>query len=747
MINQINKIGIYIILALPLFTFSPWMYPADFPKTLIFRSILAIMVFAYLLLQKKPTPDVWATLKSSKIVWALIGLLGIFFLASIFSVDSYFSFWGSPWRGGGFVTFAFYFIFAILTFFTLNKQEWQKIWDFPIFIGVLVSLSAIFQYFSLFSKIISPMPSRPASTLGNPILLAIYILLLFFITLSFFIKENIVWKKVLYAITILIFTYTIFISGTRAVWLGIFVGFLYFLLFYPQSHAQGSKKPILKDFLSLSKVIAVFFIIAIVLTVAFINLFPSQPKTSQNNRFLETLENRLSIKNALNDERYQGWKVALQAIADKPILGWGPENFAIGFDKNYDPKILWSLWWDKAHNVILDIGVQTGILGILIYITLFVVLFWQLQKNKKHSENPIIIFGLQATLISYFTANLFSFDSFGTYLIFFLIISYTLHLTNTENINNNKSSNKYKIINKNFVLIASFIILIFFLYQYNLKPFLINTKINIANYLAEQKDCNQALSLMEQTIKQNSFLNSYIRMEYIALSKKCGNFYPENNLTYIKTGKELILEAVKIQPTYTRYWLYLASANNALAQVEKDALIKKDLLNQANIYLQKALELAPKHQEIFIEQAKVAITSKDYKNAVDYSEKCIELSPKYANCYWYLAIAQIYSNNTTSAKANIQIAKDKGYNINHKESLDQLSDAYGSILDYKNLVEVYKNLILYVDPNVAQYHSSLAFLYRELGLYKEARAEALRVIDLSPESKANTDAFLKTLPK
>jgi tetratricopeptide (TPR) repeat protein len=235
-------------------------------------------------------------------------------------------------------------------------------------------------------------------------------------------------------------------------------------------------------------------------------------------------------------------------------------------------------------------------------------------------------------------------------------------------------------------------------------------------------------------------------MEYVEITKTCNAFYPENNLTYIKKGSELIKEAVKIQPTYTRYWLYLGSSNNALAIAEKDPVSKKNLLTQANIYLEKALELAPKHQEIFIEQAKVAITSGEYLKAKEYAEKCITLNEAYSNCYWYLALSEIYLKDISQAKLNIQTAKDKGYGIYSKISLGELSDAYGSIPDYKSLVEVYKNLILYVDSSFPQYHSSLAFFYKELGQYKEARTEALRVLELSPESKSNVEEFLRGLP-
>ena len=183
--------GLFMILALPILILPPYFFPADWGKTLIFRSIMAILLFlfAWQTLSRKDEvllPD----LKKSKITWALSALFIVYLLASIFSIDANFSFWGSPYRGGGFVDFAFYFIFTFLAFILFTKKDWQKAWIFSIFTGLLVSLIAVIQYYGLFNRIFLSTPTRPPSTMGNPIILAIYLLLLLFNSLSLGIKEN-----------------------------------------------------------------------------------------------------------------------------------------------------------------------------------------------------------------------------------------------------------------------------------------------------------------------------------------------------------------------------------------------------------------------------------------------------------------------------------------------------------------------------------------------------------------------------
>lgn len=733
--------GLSIILFLPILTIPPYFSPADWGKSIIFRSIMAIMLFLFLwqIIYKKSTillPDL-KNYTSKSIMYALAGLFLVFALATIFSVDPYFSLWGNPIRSGGFITFSFYFIFAILSFILFKKEDWKKAFDFSIIIGILVSLIAIAQYYGLFQKTLL-VAGRPPSTMGNPIILGIYLLLLVFIALSFALKEIKLPKKIFYYFSVLLFICTILISGSRAAYLGLLIGGLFFVLLYP------------KKMLAVKTATIVCLALGI-LAVFYINSTPNIPKFLESNKIFQAIQPRLSLKLALADPRFYAWSgIDTKILLEKPILGYGPENFSVGFDKHYDPSLPylsqdWGNWWDRAHNIIFDVGSQAGIPGIIAYLTLFTVLLWQLQKAKKKTENSselMIMHGIQATLIGYFIANIFSFDTFSTCIIFFLLIGYSLHLAS----NNNDAGKEFHDIKyKTPITAVMLIILAIFLWQYNFMPFVINAEINKASNLAKQKYCGQALGSMDKTLLKHSFLDSYSRMEYVEFTKTCADFFPENTLTYLKTDFELIKDAAKKQPLYTRYWILLGSSANTLAMQEKDTAIRSDLLKQANNYLATASKLAPKHKEIIIEQAKTEMLLENYENMMGYYEKCITLDPSQGDCYWRRAISEIYLNDAPSAQKDIKTAFEKGYGIDSKVSLGELSDAYGSISDYKNLVPVYVKLIE-IEPNNAQYHSSLAFFFKEIKQYADARKEALKVLQLSPESKPNVDAFLKTLP-
>lgn len=426
---KIYLIGFYIILFLPLLVLPPWFYPPDWGKTIIFRSLVSLLSFLFLwqfLFERKELllPDI----KHNKIVWALTALFIIVSIATLFSADINFSLWGSPYRAAGAVNFLFYIIFAILAFLVIKKSDWDKLINLSFAVGILVCLLAFIQFYGLFNHIFISVSGRPPSTMGNPIMLAIYLVLLLFLVISFALKENKRGLKIFYAVSALIFLWVILITGSRAAYLGVLVGGLYFILSFPK------KMPRIKIATAILLLLAVF-------GAYYLNTSPKLPQFLANNRFFGAVQSRLSLNSVLADPRFSAWQVVFKVVKEKPIFGWGPENLAIGFDKYYNPSLpyiskAWGGWWDRAHNIFLDISATTGIPSLLAYLALFITLFWQLQKLKyQHKSEEISInqwqaHGMQATLIAYLVANIFSFDAFASYLIFFLLIGYSLFLIN-----------------------------------------------------------------------------------------------------------------------------------------------------------------------------------------------------------------------------------------------------------------------------------------------------------------------------
>ena len=96
--NRIYLIGLFLILALPLLTTSLLFNPPAWGKTIVFRIILSILIFVFIyqILYKK-IANKFSIVKNLLPFWLLIALWGIFLLATIFSLDPYYSFWESQY--------------------------------------------------------------------------------------------------------------------------------------------------------------------------------------------------------------------------------------------------------------------------------------------------------------------------------------------------------------------------------------------------------------------------------------------------------------------------------------------------------------------------------------------------------------------------------------------------------------------------------------------------------------------------
>jgi len=753
-------IGFFLILALPLLNLPPWFSPPDWGKTIVFRIILSILIFIFLwqILSNGERFSVKFSQGTKIVLSLLLALFLVYLLATIFSLDRNFSLWGNPYRSGGFVNFAFYIIFAVLAFLILRDKDWQKIWDFALIIGILVSIIAIFQQFGLISKVFIPFETRPPSTLGGPIFLAIYLSLLSFLAFSFGLKEENLKKKLFYFFVLTLFLFTIiFITLTRAAFVGLVAGFLWFLFFYPvPEQVRYGASPKRLVWLKISAFILLFLGIY---GIYYINTQPELPKFIQENKILLGAAQRLSIKAVLQEARISGWKISFEALKNRPILGYGPENFSIGFDKYYDSTLpyMGAGWWDRAHNFIFDISVTAGVPALVIYLLLFGVLFFQLQKLKSFSStnnesvanlriseylNPAILHGIQATFLAYLVANFFSFDGFSTYLISFLLIGYSLHLI-SENIP--EKTFNFNIKGQSIITSVLFLGLVLFIWNFNIRPFQINTQINKAGVLAKNEQCEEAIKIMEEELLEKSYLDSYLRLKYVEFLGECEKSLSKK-IDFHQKVSVLLAEGTKLQPYYTRNWILLGGVTNILIAREKNPELREKLKQAANYYLEKAHQLSPERQEVYTEWINTDLLTGEYQKAKEKSQECINLNPKLGYCWWLLALSNIYLNDPEAAQENINIAGQKGYFINSEASLSQLVVAYSKSKNYLKLIETYQGLIN-IRPEEPQYHASLAYTYKEIGQFEKAREEALIVLKLNPNLQNEVEAFLRTLPK
>lgn len=723
--NRYYKIylyGIFFILVLPWVNIQPLFSPPAWGKTILFRMVFSFLLFLFL----KQIISQEVKLNFSKIFrntffWLLAGLTFFYTLSIIFSENSHFSLWGSPLRGGGGLNFIFYILFAIFSFLILKKSDWIKALDLSLLTGAVISLTAIFQKFSLFKEVFLPRPERVVSTLGSSVLLALYLLLLIFIALSLVLKFK-TKKRIFYYSCLVLFILALFLTGSRGGLIGLLVGLGFFFFFYPQ---KSKKLKIVK----ISFLLALILIFLVTIWIGNQSRVVEYFKTNQLTKiYFERIWNTVypivtEGKITVMQDRVTVWKIGWEATKDHPVLGYGPENFSIPFDRYFHPALPGMdptrlQWWDRAHNFIFDMSSTVGIPALLLYLSIFFLIFWKL-RNK--TENPILKHGIQATFLAYFTADFFNFDCFSTYLLSFFLLAFSFSLISNKEDFLKSSTEKPEESNpfKSVALVLIFLFLVSFLWYGNLKPLLLNKEMNVAAHQAKKGSCQEALTRAGKTNLSESVITNYLKLQHVDIINTCSARNPQARLFLTEKGRELLKESIQLRPEYTRsYWTLNSYGNYLMAS----GIESTELEEETIFYCHRTLELSPNHIRVLRDCAQTYILLEDYEKALEMANRCVDLlplNPKGAReCWWKRGVINIASGNIEEGEKDIEIALEG--NFLH---LEEVSPLY-------QLMNVYKKH--YLEEKDPYFKEKINWLAEE-------------VLKIRPDLEENINLFLDSL--
>ncbi|PCI28654.1 hypothetical protein COB52_03340, partial [Candidatus Kaiserbacteria bacterium] len=258
----------------------------------------------------------------------------------------------------GLITLLHILAYVIVLQVVMTKESlWLWFWRISLGVNVFVASHTIIQ--SLSSDAV-----RLYSTLGNPIYLAVYTLFHIFIALILVFRRGVTPnERYLYLAALPFLFYAVYLSATRGAAIGIVGGFLLSAVGIAFSYRKN-RKVLVTSLVLLSILVTSVFGFWLARDSSFIRENPSL------NRFAS-----MSLDDHSIFARTLVWNMALTGIKQKPLLGWGQENFNYVFNFNYDPK-MYNLepWYDRTHNIIFDWAISSGIPGVLAYLSIFLAL-------------------------------------------------------------------------------------------------------------------------------------------------------------------------------------------------------------------------------------------------------------------------------------------------------------------------------------------------------------------------------------
>ncbi|HXF44194.1 MAG TPA: O-antigen ligase family protein [Candidatus Paceibacterota bacterium] len=432
---KISKFFVYAALFSVVFVNVQTLFPFIVFKYVFFRSMVLAALVSFLLgiifmnteEMSKFADDAKRRLMSPLVIAVTIFVLA-FLLACLFGFNPAYSFWSNFERGeGGFQMLNFYIFFLLLTLLFKEKKDWFSLFKVSLIVAIIMIAYGILAGLGVQGFIGVPLEigQRFQGSLGNTAYVGTYLLFSIFYALYLLIDSRSPRSKIFLLPLIPIFLFFIWLTQTRGPFLGFAAGVAVFLAFLIFRGSRNAKRA------------GVVFLILLITLGTFlyqVRLSPVMQKLALSRLFNITLDN-LSTQS-----RLWSWGTAIEGWKERPVFGWGPENYGRLFDKYFDtrhfiPNQPSDTWYDRAHSVFFDYLAETGLVGLLSYLGIFAVLFFWFFKRSSPKGFSLPEQGLNlAMTTAYLFQGLVIFDILPVYINLFLFLGFVNYKFHGQNI-------------------------------------------------------------------------------------------------------------------------------------------------------------------------------------------------------------------------------------------------------------------------------------------------------------------------
>jgi O-antigen ligase len=591
----------------------------------------------------------------SAVSLALTAFLASFTLSTFFGMDAYHSFWDNHERMLGLFTVVHYVIYYfICTAVLKNWSDWKRALQVFLIAGSIVMFIGVLQKFNQ-NLLLNQGSDRVASTLGNAIYVGGYGLFLFFVSMLLASREKRFWLKLLYGGFSVLALFGLFFSGTRGSVLGILAGLSTVLIAY--SFLLKSNPPLRR--------VAFYLIAFIVLLSGSLFIFRHNPIIANLpavGRLLST-----SLTNGSSDTRKIAWKIGIEGWQERPIFGWGPNNFFYAFNQFYNPRSLefgyGETWFDNAHNIIINTLTVQGIFGLLTYLAIFVLAILTLWQSKDREQRLHLIAWGTGFLVAHLVQNITVFENPTSYLYFVFWLALVnrlgsplfLAVTTAPGVSPAKDRSVGPLAIGSILLVGAALIFVF-----NIQPARANKK-TLTALQALSLDPVKGLAVAKEAIAFNSPHVDDIRGDIArTITDILSNSYQKIGKT---EGTELLQTAyaalnanTKLHPADIRTYLLLSQ----LGQLGFAITQNSQFISDAERYMTIGLSYSPRRQQFLYTLANFKLQLGKKDEAYALMQQALDDDPKILETYWRFAYIYQLSDQNEKARQILALAHERG---------------------------------------------------------------------------------------
>lgn len=746
------RIGLWVIPLLPFYIASSMLFPFITGKNFAFRIIIECIVPLWVglaIMRQEFRPRLTVLVK------AVTVLVAVLFLADLFGPNPYRSFFSNYERMEGFISFVhLYLYFLMLLSVFRTRRDWLVWFHVSIVASIAVSYIALLQHLGLR---VSPQGGfRVDSTIGNPTYLAAYLLfhiwLLALLAKQFWSRQSPDVRRgsgdmkkwilqIVYALIFLFELAIIYFTATRGVVLALLVTAVPFFglvvlywnrMFGNESHRRSW---------SLGRKLAAATL-ALIIVVPLVFWLNRNSDFVQQSQVLNRITN-YSVHETTVTSRFLIWNMSWKGALERPLLGWGQENYYLVFQKYYDPGLYaQEPWFDRSHDIIFDWLIHAGFLGLGAYLAIFGAAFWMIAQAIRRRDLAFWEGSVLAALfVSYFFQNIFVFDNLNTYLLFFAFLAYVqfLALEHTKTEHRQPTSSNILFGRGLAVMVALLALSAVTIYVWDLTPiYQSQALINTLSIAQVKTPVDQLIDQFKVALAYDSFGNTEVREQIGNTARNVvGNaqFNPDDQKKMAEFAIAELKKEIDISAPDIKHMLFLASI------LDRGLQLNPEYAAQSEKMLLDVLKLAPRKQIAYFELAQLYLSTNHADRAIEALRKAWQLEQNFTQAGINLEIIGIVTGHR-------EVIPEVQAKINHdtldEQSIYRLGLAYQQAQDYASALKYYERLIQ-IAPANAQYHATYAALLGYFHRIDEAVAQVKIAGELDPNYQKEADQFIKSL--
>ena len=600
----------------------------------------------------------------------------------------------------------------------LGKKMWHRFFNMSLAVAFIVGIYGLFQYFGW--SAVHQGSSRLDASLGNSEYMAVYMLFhVFLAAYLFFVaraKKIANWEFLRWAYPVLavFFSFLLFETQTRGAILGLLGGAMLALAIYA---IFGKNEPARARWISggiIVVIIALGFGVWAARNTAFIKASPVLDRLAS-----------ISIKDTTTQARAYIWPMAIKGFEQKPLFGWGQENFNYIFNANYNPH-MWAQeqWFDRAHDVFLDWLTSSGAVGLIAYLSLYVLFLMAVWKSDLTIAEKSALTGL---LAAYAVHSVFVFDNLASYVLFFSVLGFGASLNEGKPIRW-LGEQPFSLDAVEYIVAPVMIVVLAVgVYFLNIRPIEANTDL-----IAALQSCGNGAAdpaLFQKALAVGSYnANQEIREQLLACMPQVvtGQYPGPIQQAMFQLTSQQIQAQIAATPGDARIYAIAGSALNSVGQYA-----------QAEPLLETAHKLSPGKQSISLDLALDYIQTNQNDKAIALLKQAYDSSPDDGQSQTAYVSALIVSGKDAEARA--LFPNDPGL-----FQTEQAAHAYTVGKQYDKAIAVYRILISQATSSVPL-RAQLAQVQYTAGMISQA-VQTLRDLEKDhPELKTQIDAAIQQI--